>query len=225
VASGDLLCFVDDDILPSPRWLSEMVAGAGRHPEAGSFAGRIVLLAEGSKPRTCGREPLGESELDLGNQEHAVTYGLTGGNMAIRRQALDQVGPFDATLPFYGEDTEWQHRSTRGGGTTVYLPSAWVHHRRSAAELTLAKILRRQFVKGRAWPGLAPYLDRKVSAIGGLGVVVLGLLHAARYLCWVGVFRAAYGLGHSWESVSRLTKDGGSAHLAWFPQRGWRRCR
>ena len=44
-----------------------MVAGRRSHLQMlGCFGGPIRLLLEGKAPRMCGNEPLGETELDLG---------------------------------------------------------------------------------------------------------------------------------------------------------------
>lgn len=215
--AGDLICFIDDDILPPVGWLTEMVAGWKRHPDKACFAGRILLTPDGKPPRTCGKEPLGESGLDLGESEHEIRHGLTGGNMGVPRSTFVEFGGFDETLDFYGEDTEWQHRLHRAGGETIYLPDAWVHHRRTADELKVRKILRRQFRKGKSWPVVADRIERRSSPFGGLRIIVTGLAHALRHRCWTGIFRAAYGLGYSTESVIRLVRGNAPAYLRWLP--------
>jgi glycosyltransferase involved in cell wall biosynthesis len=40
---------------------------------------------------------------------------LQGGNFVLRRSALDQIGGFDTTIPFYGEDTDIGRRMSTVG--------------------------------------------------------------------------------------------------------------
>ncbi len=103
-ATGELIAFVDDDIVALPEWLAGFVEGARRHPGAGWFAGRILLQLEGPLPRTCGRESIGESELDLGDEEHE-TDRAWGANFMITRAAVEQIGMFNEALPLYLDES------------------------------------------------------------------------------------------------------------------------
>ncbi len=215
---GKLIAFVDDDIEAAPGWLMALVEGARRNPDVGCFAGRILLRLEGHTPRVCGRESMGESELDLGDQEKETAHAW-GANFMITRTAVEEVGLFNESLPLYGDETEWQHRFKQAGGRIVYLPAASVMHRRTVADLTPVAMLRRRYRMGKSWAVLSPYIERRVSLAGGLGIIISGLTHAARRRCWVGLLRAAYGLGHIKGAASLLLSGKGSEHVSWLPSR------
>ncbi len=220
VARGELLAYLDDDVAVAPAWVTAVIGGAARHPEAGCFAGRITLRFEGSPPRSCGRHPLGETELEMGDEDRVAPQAW-GANMILRRSAFDEIGPFDPSLNHCGDEIEWQHRLKRSGGHIVYLPEAVVVHRRPAADLRLRKMLRGRYRKGKAWPRLAKSMDRPMSAFGGLRHVAIGILHALTRLCAGGLLQAAFGLGH-FVSGTRMAVMREDKNVTLMPAR-WRK--
>jgi hypothetical protein len=109
-SSGELVVFVDDDIEASPGWLQALLQAARRYPDADVFAGPIRPRLEGPAPRTCGREQPPITTLNLGAQDTRDIPFAWGANMAIRRTALERVGPFDTTIEHGGDEQEWQER-------------------------------------------------------------------------------------------------------------------
>ena len=107
---GELVVFVDDDIEASPGWLAALLQAARTYPDADVFAGPIRPRLEGPVPRTCGREQPPITTLDLGTEDTREIAFAWGANMAIRRTALERVGPFDTTLEHGGDEQEWQER-------------------------------------------------------------------------------------------------------------------
>jgi GT2 family glycosyltransferase len=190
-ARGDPICFVDDDQSMPPSWLPAIVAGATAYPDAACLGGPMRLRLEGRPPRMCGREPLGESELDLGPLAREVEH-VWGGNMAVRRNAIEEVGPFREDLRLLGgTETEWLDRARAAGRHVVYLPDAWLWHVRTQAELRLGWLLSRHFARGR---GQAingelvgtPFVTRRIAQ-----ALRQSLVHAARERCAVGLIDAA----------------------------------
>ena len=59
-------------------------------------------------------------------------FGFSGGAVALRRAALDDVGLFDESLFMYYEDTELSWRLRRRGWTVRYCGAATVRHRHAA---------------------------------------------------------------------------------------------
>lgn len=194
-ASGDPICFVDDDQDVPPGWLAAMVDGCLRHPDVGCIGGPMRLRCEGTLPRTCGREPLGESELDLGDRILEVEY-VWGGNMAVRRAALDAIGPFREDLVLLGgTETEWQDRLRAHGGRVMYFPDAWVWHVRTQAELRIPYLLRRHFQRGRGQAINGARSGRPLDPPAAKLALRAGLSHALRARCTVGLIDAARNAG------------------------------
>src|ERR1700684_3271869 len=84
-------------------------------PPGGEFSpGPTPARLEGSPPHSCGREGAPITTLDLGPEDTPARYAW-GANMAIRRRALERVGPFDTSLEHGGDEQEWQGRTAGGG--------------------------------------------------------------------------------------------------------------
>lgn len=159
-ARGDLLAFVDDDIVVDPGWLAEMVEGAARWPEVRVFGGRILPRWPAQGPPCFDHPffrhayaiadwPLGEGPYSAGR--------VFGGNMAIRRSVVTDgwrfspdVGPQGAGAYVPGSETELTLRLERAGDRCVYLPRALVHHQIRPEQLRRPWLYGRAFRKGRA---------------------------------------------------------------------------
>ncbi len=191
VAHGDPICFVDDDEELPTTWLRAIVEGAQQFPTAGALGGPMRLRLEGTPPRMCGREPLGESELDLGAEAREVEE-VWGGNLAVRRWAVDRIGGFRADLRLLGgTEIEWERRLQRAGFTVVYLPDAWLWHRRTAADLRLRRLMINRFFRGRGQAVNAHLQGRPLDRRMFQRELRAEVAHAAKARCAVGLITAA----------------------------------
>jgi GT2 family glycosyltransferase len=200
-ASGDIVCFTDDDCEPAPGWASELARVAA---EQGAAAGQTVARSAANASVLASQaivEHLTLSSLDpaSGRLGFAPTC-----NLAVAREALGQL-PFDESFPLAaGEDRDWSSRAAAAGLAPVYVPSAVVVHRQ---ELTPRAFWRQQVAYGR---GAARYraaaAGRRISRpgfYGGLvrrgfaaGPAVGGLVVAAQLATAVGVATERWsGLG------------------------------
>ncbi|MEX0874323.1 MAG: glycosyltransferase family A protein [Actinomycetota bacterium] len=192
-ASGELICYVDDDVEVEPSWLEAVVAGASRNPEASCFAGRVIVRLEGKAPRTCDREYLAAS-LDEGNEERVVDRAV-GANMAIRKQAFKDVGPFNEALWWQWDEYEWQDRLHARGGQIVYLPMARVWHRRVEADLKRGRLLKNRFRWGTCYPIYARETNKLVPVWPEVRHLFISLAHAVRRRCFGGLLMVFFRLG------------------------------
>jgi GT2 family glycosyltransferase len=208
VARGELICFLDDDALAPPRWLAELVAGADRHPDAGLFGGPVRPCLEHRPPHTCPSHELAGMRLDHGPADTDVDE-VWGCNMALRRSAVRATGPFDERLSV-AEDWDWGHRLRAAGGRIVYLPDAWVVHRRLASDLNVSRLVveyyRRGYVVGAR--------DGSRETRGAPRAAIDGLRHCARARCTRGLTDASRSLGLWSGGLARRSR------LAWHPGRG-----
>jgi glycosyltransferase involved in cell wall biosynthesis len=146
-AVGDPVCFVDDDVDAPPEWLGKIVTAALGHPTAGCLGGPIHTRLDAIPAHMRAREPLGEAGFDLGCPSREVRY-VWSGNFAVRRHAVEAVGPFqEHRLPGHDE-IEWIDRLYRAHIPVFYVADARVWHRRHAQDLKLSKIVPRRFVRG-----------------------------------------------------------------------------
>src|SRR3954464_10223503 len=126
-ATAALIAFTDDDVAAPEGWLRELVEGARSPPGARASGGPIRARLEGNAPRGCGREAPPVTTLDLGPEDREA-HRVWGANMAVRRAALERVGPFDESITRpHGDEEEWIERLQRGGGTGGDLARAGPH--------------------------------------------------------------------------------------------------
>lgn len=193
-ASGELLVFVDDDVRAGEGWLRALLAGAERYRDHGVFGGPITAALEGGGPRRCGRESPPITTLDLGPVDRDAEL-VWGANMALRRTAVEAVGPFDATLSGKGDEEEWERRYRATGGRIRYLAAAGLQHRRTAHDATLRRLSRAAFAQGRqarrydVRKGSAPPASSELRVLAGC------VWHTARRRCANGVVLAAHAAG------------------------------
>ncbi len=217
-STGELVVFVDDDVEVCEGWLDALLAAASEHPEREVFTGPIMPRLEGSPPHSCGREEPPITALDLGPADTSTRFAW-GANMAIRRAALDRVGPFDVSLEHGGDEQEWQERlraeqascsGPEGGGEqaagnasadVLYVAHAALHHRRSPADARLRSLCRAAFARGKAarrfdaWRGVAPSVGRELVTLAGC------LGHVVRYRCPAGLTMVSHSSGRLLEAL------------------------
>jgi GT2 family glycosyltransferase/SAM-dependent methyltransferase len=151
-ATGDLVAFVDDDVVVHPHWLAPL-RSAFADADVMAATG-LVLPAELETEAQVAFETNGG--LALGSEQRRFdgdflretgAFGMpvwkigAGANMAIRRAAFELVGEFDERLGAgaagCSEDSEFWYRLIAEGWACRYEPDSVVfhHHRRAAAAL------------------------------------------------------------------------------------------
>lgn len=158
-AKGDLVVFVDDDVLAPPDWLANVVAGFAAFPTAAAVCGRVVLALPGPRPEWLPVELEGFlAAFDQGEAAHLLPPDVTpvGANMAFRRDWIDGEDGFRTDLGRRGsslaasEEEEFLDRLRARGGRIAYLPDAPVRHVIGADRLTRRWFVRRSFAQGRS---------------------------------------------------------------------------
>jgi glycosyltransferase involved in cell wall biosynthesis len=196
-ASGDIVAFVDDDVVPDPGWLARLVAPLVCG-QADATGGRVTLDPSVPLPRWLGPDWVGYlSHYDRGSAEQLLgddDYVLTA-NAAFTTDRLRELGGFDESLgprpgsPMVNDDLDLCRRFTARGGRIVYVPDAVVVHDVPGERLTRRYLLRRAYAQGRSdW-----LLDRRRNARRPLGGAQGMLLHTGRLLR----DRAREGLWHT----------------------------
>jgi GT2 family glycosyltransferase len=202
-SSGALVVFVDDDVRAREGWLAALLQAASEHPLQEIFAGRISASLEGPAPRSCGREPPPITTLDLGARDRPTRFAW-GSNMAIRRAALERVGPFDVSLGGGGDEQEWQERAARGSSqeSSLYVAGAWVEHRRAGNDARLGSLVRAAHARGAGarrfdeWRGAAPSEPAELRTLLGC------IAHVLRRNCPAGLTMVAHSAGRLRQALS-----------------------
>lgn len=139
-ATGEILAFTDADCRPQPEWLSSLIA-LFVNPDVVIVAGEIVAL-----PGKTLLEQHADRQ-DTLSQKHTLahpfcSYGQTA-NLAIRRQAFEQVGLFRPYLTSGGDADICWRILRQNMGRLEFAPNAIVKHRHRATLKELAGQWRR----------------------------------------------------------------------------------
>lgn len=128
-AGGDVLVFIDDDVMPLEYWL-ELLCKPILRNEADAVVGRVMLAPQRVRQwmTQLHRSWLAESPPASG----ADATRLVGANMAIARTVLKIVRRFDPELGAgrlgFGEDTLFGEQLVRAGMKVVRANDAIVEH-------------------------------------------------------------------------------------------------
>jgi len=220
----ELVVFVDDDVEVGEGWLEALIGAAHEHPQVEVFTGPIRPRLDGTPPRSCGREGAPITSLDLGPHDTPTRFAW-GANMAIRRTALDRIGPFEESLEHGGDEQEWQERlaqethhnapetAARGGpgrpgtegpggeGPVLYVAAAALEHRRTPQDARLRPLCRAAYARGRAarrfdvWRGQAPSRAHELRTLAGC------MGHVMRHRCPAGLTMVAHSSGRLLEAL------------------------
>ena len=152
VARGDLLIFLDDDMLVDDDHIERHLAARADHgdclvnghweftPEvkaalAATPFGRFRMEVEEWVKGGIGKVPLDDGRL--------VPSSVTACNLSIERTRFEELSGFDETFPFAGfEDQELSLRAQRAGCRFVYDPAIRLQHNDN--RLTLRQFCERQ---------------------------------------------------------------------------------
>jgi glycosyltransferase involved in cell wall biosynthesis len=143
-ARGDLIAYLDDDVVVDRNWLAGLAKACRDNPGAGGFTGlvlpfrldteaQIFFEQRGGFGRGYVRKEFHNSRFD--NPLHPVGSGALGAgcNMAFDRAMLIELGGFDealdtgAPLPG-GGDLDIFYRVLRSGRPMIYEPEYAVYH-------------------------------------------------------------------------------------------------
>lgn len=131
LARGEIIAFIDDDILVANDWVATVVAYFRQHPAAQCVGGRVELHDPLDAPVTVKRSLQGtRTELASFSPDNIPIIGC---NMAFRAACLRGLGPFDANLgpgsPIgVAEDLDILYRVVRTGAPIDYVPGLLVQH-------------------------------------------------------------------------------------------------
>ncbi|WP_299746463.1 glycosyltransferase [uncultured Tateyamaria sp.] len=135
-AAGDIVVFIDDDAVPEPSWLHQLVAPTDRQHVAavGGFVRGRNGISWQWQARTV--DTMGAAQpLDVSpNRATLLTpkgrraTKTEGTNMAVRRDVLVTLEGFDPGFAFYLDETDLNLRLARCGYATAIVPMAEVHH-------------------------------------------------------------------------------------------------
>jgi len=126
-ASGDVVLFLDDDVIPSPSLFAAHLAAYAAHPDAWAVVGQV--LQPGEKPERTGNE----KDFRFNSTEEQWIEKAIACNFSVRRERFWEVGGFDENFVqvAYCFETEFAARVIRRGGKVLFEPRASIRHLRA----------------------------------------------------------------------------------------------
>jgi GT2 family glycosyltransferase len=135
-AKGELIAFIDGDGFATPGWLAQIVAEFEADPTVGGVASTVfmesnplvlngaggILNRQGWAADISMNVPYRRAE-----PVSEVLYPM-GCGMAVRRAAVERIGPFDDRMLNYYDDVDYGIRIWRAGYRVVVAADAWVDH-------------------------------------------------------------------------------------------------
>ncbi len=154
-AAGELIFFIDDDVIVEPDWAQQLLA-AMRARKLDAACGIVLARWQSTPPRWLGEEVYGK--LAVHPQSAAPPAEKLSqyfsANVGLTRQCFERFGRFREDLgvvgnnPMSGEDTELFGRIIAGGGKMGIAPRAVVHHLIGPERMTRAYFRRKSFAFG-----------------------------------------------------------------------------
>ncbi len=184
LARGRLLVFTDDDVVPEPRWIAELVAAAARWPDHAIFGGRILPIFPPETPDWLQRHwfvGAAYAKYELPQDEGPTKRLPFGPNFMVRAAAMagvryhDEIGPSGEDY-VSGSETELLLRLTRRGERIVYVPAATVGHVVRASQLGIEWLFGRSYRLGRCLVELGMVQQEPAARVAGAPLPVWGRL-------------------------------------------------
>ncbi len=135
-AAGELVAFLDDDALPEPVWLEQLIP-LFRHPRVGGASGLVFHSdSRGTQFRYSFCDRFGAAKHVSFNAPEQQTYPqspqfphVMGANCMFSRSALIEVGGFDEEYEYYLDEADLCCRLIDAGYKIVHADWAPVHHK------------------------------------------------------------------------------------------------
>jgi glycosyltransferase involved in cell wall biosynthesis len=116
-STGELIANVDSDSRLTPGWVKQVLETFAHDEKLVSLSGPFVYYDLTPKQRVSVQLFYAVAFMVYALNRYILRAGsmVQGGNFVLRREALEQIGGFDTTISFYGEDTDVARRLNRVG--------------------------------------------------------------------------------------------------------------
>jgi GT2 family glycosyltransferase len=132
LAIGDIVLFLDDDIIPDPGLCEAHLANYA-DPGVAGVGGRVMGGYDAAAGGVGEFHALGGTVVrNFGTSVRREVDHIPGGNMSFRREVFARVGGFDTAFggAAIGEETDFCLRARRAGFRLVFDPRAAMEHLR-----------------------------------------------------------------------------------------------
>jgi GT2 family glycosyltransferase len=144
-SAGDIIAVVADDCVPDKDWLAHAVRIHREHPEAGVVGGPVLNGYTKSVIANIGQQMVTDQVRRQVIDGLYTTY-LVGNNATYKKCVVEEVGGFNETFRYGGEETELEERILRRGYRMIYSPDLKMTH---FQRTTLRAFLRQYYAYGK----------------------------------------------------------------------------
>ncbi len=132
----EYVALLNNDAIPHPGWLENLVKALEKHPEAGFAASKMlfydrpdIIDRAGDIYTTAATALLnGRGEPSKNFNKPAWVFGACAGAAIYRKRMLDDIGLFDEDFFLVYEDVDLSFRAQLRGYKCLYVPDAVVYH-------------------------------------------------------------------------------------------------
>jgi len=189
VATGEILAFIDDDAFAASSWIESGVSWLDAHPEVVAVGGPDPAPEDSTVSELISDTLLSTRWIGSGIVAHESRPGvfpvkkpwdLALVNLFVRAAAFRELGGFDESIGYIGEDTDLLRRIARLG-VVQYHDRIVVHHRRRSFPRAYIRQRWRYRLKTgqRMVRGGSEYRTPAVAALLGSGILFLAVLLVA----------------------------------------------
>jgi GT2 family glycosyltransferase len=137
----EYVALLNNDAVPHPGWLENLLKALEKHPEAGFAASKMLLYDRpdiidrvGDIYTTAATALLnGRGEPSKNFNKPAWVFGACAGAAIYRKRMLDDIGLFDEDFFLLYEDVDLSFRAQLSGYKCIYAPDAIVYHKASSS--------------------------------------------------------------------------------------------
>jgi len=135
-ADAGYIALLNNDAIPHPSWLGDLVGALESHPEAGFAASRMVFYDNpglidraGDVYTRAGTGLLrGRGKPSDTYEREEYVFGACAGAALYRTEMLQEIGFFDEDFFLLYEDVDLSFRAQLRGYKCIYVPDAVVYH-------------------------------------------------------------------------------------------------
>lgn len=213
--SAPLIAVLNDDTVPDPAWLQELVCEIESAPRVGMCASRIRMFGSASLDSAgmsiCldGSSKQRGGSLPSSSFPHSENVLFPSACAALyRRRMLEEIGLFDSDFFLYCEDTDLGLRAVWAGWQCRYAAGAGVQHHYSRTAQPHSPLKARYVERNRLWVALKNFPLRLL--------MLVPFVSAVRYVCQLLQVPAGKG------AAAEFTRAGSSIGLAFaIVARAW----
>jgi len=116
-STGDYIANVDADSVLTPGWVDEVIRNFRQQPKLAALSGPVIYYDLTYRQRILVRVYYFIAWSTYAINRYILRMGsmIQGGNFVVARYALEEIGGFDTSIAFYGEDTDIARRISKVG--------------------------------------------------------------------------------------------------------------